>query len=115
MESCIDLAKLCMSNLGIMNVKKSEVEKAVAGVIPGSSKSEKEYTIQLALKGDQLVKQVLEKHLRQQGIQGFEYSTLSGLSWGMDDLQVPKEKPALMEKAEKEVEKIESHFEKGFL
>ncbi len=46
---------------------------------------------------------------------GFEYSTLSGLSWGMDDLTVPKEKKALMEKAEIEVEKIEAHFEKGFL
>ncbi len=46
---------------------------------------------------------------------GFEYSTLSGISWGMDDLIVPKEKPQLLEKAEEEVEKIEKHFEKGFL
>ncbi|NQU82519.1 MAG: DNA-directed RNA polymerase subunit beta', partial [Parcubacteria group bacterium] len=46
---------------------------------------------------------------------GFEYSTLSGISWGMDDLIVPKEKPALMEQAEKEVEKIEVHFKRGFL
>lgn len=46
---------------------------------------------------------------------GFEYSTLSGISWGMDDLQVPKEKQELMAQAEKEVVKIENHFKKGFL
>ena len=46
---------------------------------------------------------------------GFEYSTLSGISWGMDDLIVPAGKKALVETAEAEVEKIESHFEKGFL
>ena len=46
---------------------------------------------------------------------GFEYSTLSGISWGMDDLTVPQAKKGLVEEAEKEVKKIESHFEKGFL
>lgn len=46
---------------------------------------------------------------------GFEYSTLSGMSWGMDDLIVPKEKEGLMQEAEKAVEKVESHFKKGFL
>jgi len=46
---------------------------------------------------------------------GFEYSTLSGISWGMDDLVVPKEKPALIAAAEKEVEKVEVHFKRGFL
>ncbi|MEA3452843.1 MAG: DNA-directed RNA polymerase subunit beta' [Patescibacteria group bacterium] len=46
---------------------------------------------------------------------GFEYATLSGLSWGMDDLIVPEEKPALMEKSEEEIRKIESFFNKGLL
>ena len=46
---------------------------------------------------------------------GFEYATLSGISWGMDDLIVPPEKKALIQKAEQEVEKIEGHFKKGFL
>ncbi|MDD5221248.1 MAG: DNA-directed RNA polymerase subunit beta' [Candidatus Pacebacteria bacterium] len=46
---------------------------------------------------------------------GFEYATLSGLSWGMDDLQVPKEKGELVEKAEADVRKIEDYFKKGFL
>ncbi|MBU4023027.1 DNA-directed RNA polymerase subunit beta', partial [Patescibacteria group bacterium] len=46
---------------------------------------------------------------------GFEYATISGLSWGMDDLVVPPEKPKLLEKAEGEVRKIESYFKKGLL
>jgi len=46
---------------------------------------------------------------------GFEYCTLSGISWGMDDLIVPKEKAQMIEDAEKEVERIETHYEKGLL
>ncbi len=46
---------------------------------------------------------------------GFEYCTLSGISWGMDDLIVPKEKEQLILDSEKEVEKIEEHYEKGLL
>jgi DNA-directed RNA polymerase subunit beta' len=46
---------------------------------------------------------------------GFEYSTWSGVSWGMDDLIVPLEKEKIMAEAEKEVEKIEGHFKKGLL
>ena len=46
---------------------------------------------------------------------GFEYSTWSGVSWGIDDLVVPPEKPKIMEEAEKEVEKIEEHYKKGLL
>ncbi len=46
---------------------------------------------------------------------GFEYCTLSGVSWGMDDLIVPKEKGKMIEEAEKEVERIETHYEKGLL
>jgi len=46
---------------------------------------------------------------------GFEYATLSGLSWGMDDLVVPPEKAKLMEEAETEIKKIEVYFKKGLL
>ena len=46
---------------------------------------------------------------------GFEYSTWSGVSWGMDDLIVPPEKEAIMAKAEKEIEAVEDHFKKGLL
>ncbi|MBU1045812.1 DNA-directed RNA polymerase subunit beta' [Patescibacteria group bacterium] len=46
---------------------------------------------------------------------GFEYATISGLSWGMDDLVVPPEKPKLVENAEAEIRKIGSYFKKGLL
>jgi len=70
-----------------------------------------------------IVSKVIETHTLEQAQQtldrikdlGFEYSTLSGISWGMDDVIVPKEKPALIAEAEKEVDKIESHYDKGFL
>jgi len=46
---------------------------------------------------------------------GFEYATLSGLSWGMDDLVVPSQKKELIEKAQEEIKKIEEYYTKGFL
>jgi len=46
---------------------------------------------------------------------GFEYSTVSGISWGMDDLHVPVEKAGIIKDAEKEVEKTEDYYEKGLL
>ena len=46
---------------------------------------------------------------------GFEYATVSGISWGIDDLIIPPEKDKIIEEAEKEVEKIENHFKKGLL
>jgi DNA-directed RNA polymerase subunit beta' len=73
------------------------------------------------LKG--LVREIIEKYPNEEAVViidnikvlGFEYCTLSGISWGMDDLIVPKEKPELIEAAEAEVRKIDSHFEKGLL
>ena len=70
-----------------------------------------------------LIRDVIEKYPGQESIDvldnikrmGFEYCTLSGISWGMDDLIVPKEKGKLIDEAEKEVEKIEAHYEKGLL
>jgi DNA-directed RNA polymerase subunit beta' len=46
---------------------------------------------------------------------GFENATLSGMTWAMDDLVVPKEKEEIVKKAEKEITKIEDHFRKGLL
>ncbi len=45
---------------------------------------------------------------------GFKYATFSGISWGMDDLIVPKEKPMIIKNAEKEIEKIDDYYKKGF-
>ena len=46
---------------------------------------------------------------------GFEYSTLSGITWGMEDLIIPKEKKGVIKGAENEVEKIKDYFKKGLL
>ncbi len=46
---------------------------------------------------------------------GFEYSTLSGITWGIDDLIVPPEKQSIIQEAEKEIDQIEGHFHKGLL
>jgi DNA-directed RNA polymerase subunit beta' len=46
---------------------------------------------------------------------GFLYATLSGLSWAMGDLVVPKEKQEILAKAHAEVELIRSQFNEGLL
>jgi len=46
---------------------------------------------------------------------GFENATWAGVSWGMDDLIVPPEKPGIIKEAEGEVEEIEGHYKKGLL
>jgi len=46
---------------------------------------------------------------------GFEAATVSGYSWGMDDLVCPKEKGKLIKEAEKEIEKIKKHYQNGLL
>lgn len=46
---------------------------------------------------------------------GFEYATKSGVTWGMDDLIVPKEKKELLQEAEKEIETIDTHWSHGLL
>jgi len=70
-----------------------------------------------------LVKELVEKYPHEQCVEildqiknlGFEFSTLSGVSWGMDDLIIPPQKEKLIEEAEKEVEKINSYYKKGLL
>ncbi len=46
---------------------------------------------------------------------GFEYATLSGISWGMADLVTPPQKPELLKKAEKAVEEVREQFNQGLL
>ena len=57
----------------------------------------------------------IESMLDKIKILGFEYATLSGISWGMDDLIVPKEKKGLIEEADEKVKLIEGHYKKGLL
>ena len=46
---------------------------------------------------------------------GFEFSTISGISWGMDDLIVPKNKPEIIAEGEKKIDQIKKHFQEGLL
>lgn len=46
---------------------------------------------------------------------GFESVTKSGISWGMKDLEVPKEKKELMIQAEEKVETIKKQYNMGLL
>jgi DNA-directed RNA polymerase subunit beta' len=46
---------------------------------------------------------------------GFSMAGRSGISWGMDDLQVPQEKEATMKNAEEEVAKINEQYAMGLL
>ncbi len=46
---------------------------------------------------------------------GFDYVTISGLSWGMDDLIIPKEKPEIIDAAKKQIEEVEIQYNDGLL
>ena len=46
---------------------------------------------------------------------GFHYSTISGTTWSMDDLQVPDEKPQILKEAHKKIDEIQSQFDDGLL
>ena len=44
---------------------------------------------------------------------GFRWSTLAGLSFGVTDLRIPRAKPAILNAAQKTVDKIEKAFHQG--
>ena len=46
---------------------------------------------------------------------GFRYATLSGISWGLDDLAVPEEKNQIIREAEGEAKKVEGQYNEGLL
>ncbi|MBU1178520.1 DNA-directed RNA polymerase subunit beta' [Patescibacteria group bacterium] len=70
-----------------------------------------------------IISQCLERFSQERTVQlvdnlkdiGFKYLTKSGLSWSMDDLHVPPEKPQLMEKARGQVEEVRQQFKMGLL
>mgnify|MGYP006283561841 CR=1 FL=1 len=59
----------------------------------------------------QTVEEVLDKIKET----GFKYATVSGVTWGMEDLVVPPEKKNILEEAEKKVKTIDNYFTKGLL
>ena len=46
---------------------------------------------------------------------GFYYATMSGISWGMDDLRIPIEKPGIIAEADKLIEDNKALYEDGLL
>ncbi|MDD3046382.1 MAG: DNA-directed RNA polymerase subunit beta' [Candidatus Pacebacteria bacterium] len=46
---------------------------------------------------------------------GFEWCTRSGITWGMADLVIPAEKPAMMKEAEEKIKEVEGYYEQGLL
>ena len=70
-----------------------------------------------------LIKQALNVHGRQETVKflddikmlSLEYVTLSGISWGMDDLPAMPEKYDVFKQAELKVEEVENQYNHGFL
>jgi DNA-directed RNA polymerase subunit beta' len=46
---------------------------------------------------------------------GFQYATHSGTTWGIDDVKVPKEKPAIIDKTREEERVIRAQYDEGLL
>ncbi len=46
---------------------------------------------------------------------GYKYITLSGITWGIDDLKIPEKKPEIIKKSEEKVLEIEKNFDDGLL
>jgi DNA-directed RNA polymerase subunit beta' len=61
--------------------------------------------------GVEMVPDIIDKIKRL----GFTYATKSGVTWGIDDVQVPKEKPGIIVAAREEERKVLEHFSEGLL
>ncbi len=46
---------------------------------------------------------------------GFNFATLGGISIGIDDLKIPKEKPEVLKEAREEVAKVEEQYRRGII
>jgi len=46
---------------------------------------------------------------------GFEFATMSGISWGMDDLRMPPQKKQIIGEAEEQIEEVKKYYERGLL
>ena len=46
---------------------------------------------------------------------GFEFATLGGISIGIDDLMIPKEKVDILKKAQEEIKKVEEQYQRGII
>jgi DNA-directed RNA polymerase subunit beta' len=46
---------------------------------------------------------------------GFKQATLAGLSFGITDLRIPKEKQALLDESQKKVDRVEKNYDRGII
>jgi len=46
---------------------------------------------------------------------GYQYATISGATWSIGDVRIPKEKDGIIKAAEGEIKEIESQYSEGFL
>jgi DNA-directed RNA polymerase subunit beta' len=46
---------------------------------------------------------------------GFKRSTVAGLSFGITDLRIPKEKQALLDESQKKVDRVEKNYDRGII
>jgi DNA-directed RNA polymerase subunit beta' len=46
---------------------------------------------------------------------GFKYATMSGTTWGIDEVVVPKQKPAIIAKGREEERQVIDHYDEGLL
>lgn len=65
----------------------------------------------IKLKGIEKSQEILDK-IKQLG---FDYATKSGISWGMNDLNMPSEKEKIVNEAVKEVDQIRKQYQEGLL
>jgi len=109
-----------------VRIGKSLIETTVGRILFNQTLPEK-MPFQNRLIGSKELSQIINYIVERMGISdpqpyldkikelGFEYSTRSGMSWGIDDLIVPKEKPKLINEAERETKVIEENYRKGLL
>ncbi len=80
-----------------VTLKKRDLQKIVAGLI-------EQY-------GSEVAWPILDEVKRL----GFRHATLSGISWGMEDLVTPGEKKKIVEIAEAKIKEIEGQYREGLL
>ncbi|MFA4880176.1 MAG: DNA-directed RNA polymerase subunit beta' [Candidatus Doudnabacteria bacterium] len=90
-------------------------------ILPPALRFQNQVMDKKALKN--LIDSCLKRYGRQRAVKliddikdiGFEYLTRSGLSWGMNDLQIPARKGEILKKADIEVDQIYKQFKEGLL
>ncbi len=104
-----------------------KVEETTAGrilfnsVLPEEQRFVNEVVDKKGLKG--VIADCLTHHGSERTVQllddvkdlAIEYITRSGMSWGMDDLNVPEKKKVIMDQADAQIDEIHNHYNQGLL